>query len=834
MKAVVMAGGEGTRLRPLTNLRPKPMVPIANQPVMEHIIGLVKHHGITDVVATLAFMPRVIEDYFGSGDEWGVNMSYALEDSPLGTAGSVKNAESLIGDDTFVVISGDALTDIDLTKVIAFHKAKGGPVTIALKAVPDPLDFGVVVTDDNGRIERFLEKPTWGQVFSDMINTGIYVMEPEVFKHIPADRPFDFSSELFPLLMDVGFELFGCPVEGYWCDVGSVESYIQAHRDILDGKAMVYIPGVSAREGLWVGEGSEVDPTAHIGSSVVIGRNVTIRAGASVGDYTVLGDNCVVSTNASVNHSIIWSDSFIGKQASVNGSVLCRKVDVRARARVEIGAVIGDEVLIGQGATVLSGVQIYPYKRVESAAILGESLIWRNTGARDLFGDSGISGLVGIDITPELGLKVSQAFGSLLPKGSHVVCSRDVSRASRMIKRAVVAGLNSAGCNVRDLRVASPAVNRFTTHDTRCVAGMHVCQSVADPQIVEIHFYDKTGLDIAPWEEKKVERLYARGEFRRAFLDEVGDIIYPPRAMEYYSAGLSYALEKSQLDDSWIKVVADLSYGVGAVILPQVVSGWHVNLLSFNPFSDAERTMASASEEEPDYGDILHGIELFGADFGVRFEPSAERIRLVTPSGRVLDGDTALHAMVDLWCRTDPTTLPIAVPLAASRVIETIAARTGHTVLRPGRSRRSLAALAVEHKIGFAGSTSGGFIFPEFLASYDGVMALGMLARMLATDGRSLDVVVDELPEFHKVEIEVSCPNDRKGAVMRAVTEYSSGMDADLTEGVRVAVEGGWALVLPHGSDPVVMVYAEGSDSGQAMALAEEWKSVVDAAATGG
>ncbi|MCG2808338.1 MAG: NDP-sugar synthase, partial [Coriobacteriia bacterium] len=258
MKAVVMAGGEGTRLRPLTSLRPKPMVPIVNQPVMEHIIGLVKHHGITEVVATLAFMPQVIEDYFGSGEEWGVDISYALEDTPLGTAGSVKNAQKLIGDETFVVISGDALTDIDLTAVIEFHKEKGGPVTIALMAVPDPLDFGVVITDEDGRVERFLEKPTWGQVFSDMINTGIYVMEPEVFKYIPDDRPFDFSSELFPLLMKEGFDLYGCPVDGYWCDVGSAESYLQVHRDILDDKARVFVPGVSAREGLWVGEGSQV------------------------------------------------------------------------------------------------------------------------------------------------------------------------------------------------------------------------------------------------------------------------------------------------------------------------------------------------------------------------------------------------------------------------------------------------------------------------------------------------------------------------------------------------------------------------------------------------
>ncbi|MFU8890444.1 MAG: nucleotidyltransferase family protein, partial [Anaerosomatales bacterium] len=167
MRAVIMAGGEGSRLRPLTSLQPKPMVPIVNQPVMEHIIGLVKHHGITDIVATLAFMPQVIQDYFGDGEEWGTRMSYALEETPLGTAGSVKNAEALLEGDPFIVISGDALTDIDLTHVIEFHRSKGAAVTIALKSMPDPLEFGVVITDGNGRIERFLEKPSWGQVFSD-------------------------------------------------------------------------------------------------------------------------------------------------------------------------------------------------------------------------------------------------------------------------------------------------------------------------------------------------------------------------------------------------------------------------------------------------------------------------------------------------------------------------------------------------------------------------------------------------------------------------------------------------------------------------------------------
>jgi len=829
MKAVVMAGGEGTRLRPLTSLRPKPMVPIVNQPVMEHILGLVKHHGITEAVATLAFMPKVIEDYFGDGEEWGISISYALEETPLGTAGSVKNAQELIGDDTFLVISGDALTDIDLTEVARFHKEKGGLVTIVLKSVPDPLDFGVVITAEDGRIERFLEKPTWGQVFSDTINTGIYVIEPEVLDHIPAGEPYDFSSQLFPDLMAKGHDLYGCVVDGYWCDVGSLESYVEVHRDILDGKAMIYVPGVPAREGLWVAEGADIDSEAVIGDKIVIGPNCTVRAGARLGDYTVLGDNCVIGTNTQVSHSVLWNDTFLGKSSNVNGAVLCRRVDVRARATINMGAVIGDETTVGHGAHVGSNVQIYPYKRVEPAAVVNESLIWQSAGVRSLFGDNGMSGLVGVDATPEMALKVAQAFGSLLPKGSHVIVSRDSSRAARMVKRAMVAGLNSAGCHVRDLRVASPAVNRFTTRDTRCTGGVHVCQSASDPQVLDIHFYDKMGLDIAPFDEKKVERLYFRGEFRRAFLDEVGDIIYPPRALEYYAEGLAYALERRNYSDRRMTVVADLAYGVAAVVLPHVANVWGLDIVALHPFLDAERSgPVGWNLEEPDT--VRQRMTLMNADLGVFLDPSGERLHLMAPSGSVLDGDTALHAMVDLWCRTDYTGLPIAVPLSASTAVEQIAERTGHKVLRPGRTMRSLAAGVLRHEVGFAGSTAGGYMFSDFLASYDAVMAFGTLARMLATVDQSLDQVVDGLPEFHKHHGAVFCPIHRKGAVMRVVTEAVAGLDVDLTEGVRARVDEGWFLVLPHASEPLVNVWAEGSSAQSARALFERWKGTVEAA----
>ncbi len=827
MQAVIMAGGEGTRLRPLTSLRPKPMVPIVNQPVMEHIIGLVRHHGIDSVVATLAFLPKVIQDYFGDGEEWGIKIAYALEETPLGTAGSVKNAESLLERETFLVISGDALTDFDLTEVIEFHRKKGGAVTIALKSVPDPLEYGVVITAEDGRIERFLEKPTWGQVFSDTINTGIYVVEPWVLDLVPKDVSFDFSADLFPLLMEQGHALYGCVLDGYWCDIGSRETYVQAHRDILNGDAMVYVPGVRAREDLWIGEGAKIDPDTKLGNHVVIGSNVNVRAGAIIGEYTVIGDNCVIGTDTRVSHSVLWSDTFVGMGAQVSGAVLCRRVDVRARAQVDIGAVIGDETMVGRGAHVLTDVQVYPYKRIEPAAIVSSSLIWESTGVHALFGDNGIAGLVGVDITPELALKVAQAFGSTLPKGGHVIVSRDVARPSRMVKRAMVAGLNSAGINVRDLRVASSAVNRFTTRETRCVAGIHVCASPTDPQSVEIHLFDKTGLDIATGDEKKVERLYFRGEFRRAFFDEVGDIIYPPRALEYYAAGLAEAMQRQQFRDTWRKVVADLAGGSASIVLPQVSSGWHINLVGLNAFNDAEATVQMTEEGGTGLEILRHSVELFQADLGVRFDADAERIRLVTPKGRALDGDTALHAVVELWCRTDSSGRPIAVPLQASQVVERIAKAHGREVMRPGRSRRSLAALALSDAVGFAGSTTGGYIFADFIAAYDGILSLGMIVRMLDCLDTTMDDVVADLPPFYKRELPVFCPIERKGAVMRAVTEAAASLDANYTEGVRVSLDGGWVLVLPHSSEPLVSIYSEGDSSESADAAAAEWKSIV-------
>src|SRR5215471_14734043 len=304
VKAVVMAGGEGTRLRPLTSNQPKPMVPIVGKPCMEHILDLLARHGLTDVVVTVAFLPQAIRSYFGDGSSLGMQLEYSVEANPLGTAGSVRHASARL-DDTFLVISGDALCDIDVGRIIDFHREKGAACTIGLKAVENPLEFGIVVTQEDGRVDRFLEKPTWGQVFSDTINTGIYVLEPEVLEHVPTDRPFDFSKELFPLLLEMGRPIYGHVFDGYWQDIGNLDQFRQANIDALEERVRLNIGGIRIRGNVWLGDGVDLDDLDAIEGPAYLGSYCRISRGARVGPHAVLATSVTVRERARVVRSMV-------------------------------------------------------------------------------------------------------------------------------------------------------------------------------------------------------------------------------------------------------------------------------------------------------------------------------------------------------------------------------------------------------------------------------------------------------------------------------------------------------------------------------------------------
>ena len=346
MKAVVMAGGEGSRLRPLTIRRPKPMVPLAGKPVMEHILNLLKRHGITEVVVTVQYLASNIEDFFGNGSQLGMRITYSREDIPLGTAGSVKNAEDQLTE-PFLVISGDALTDYNLTDLIAYHREKKSLATLMLAHMPNPLEYGVIITNEDGHIAQFLEKPSWGEVFSDTINTGIYVIDPKVFTYFEKNKPFDFSQELFPMMLRNGDPIYGYIAEsGYWCDVGNLAEYMRANADVLQGRVEAEIPAQNVGGNIWCEAGVEIAEDAQLYGPIYLAHDCKIKAGAIIHGPSTIGHYTIVDERAQIDRSIVWNNSYIGERAELRGALVGSSTSIKSKAVMFEGSVIGDSSIV--------------------------------------------------------------------------------------------------------------------------------------------------------------------------------------------------------------------------------------------------------------------------------------------------------------------------------------------------------------------------------------------------------------------------------------------------------------------------------------------------------
>ena len=648
------------------------MIPLANRPMMEHIVGLLRSHGFTDIVVTLAFMPNAIRNYFGNGSEFGVRMVYATEETPLGTAGSVRNAMDELKDEPFLVISGDVLTDIDLSAVVQFHESAKAMVTIGLKAMENPLEFGIVITKPGGAVERFLEKPGWGEVFSDTVNTGIYVIEPEVLEWIAPDTSVDWSSDVFPKLLDEGKPVFGAICDGYWEDVGTLEAYRSAHRDVLDGKVEVDVAGFRLAGGIVLGEGAEVDPEAVVDGPALVGPNSRIAAGAHLRPYSVIGSNVRVGRDAYLERTVVHDNAHLGTSVRLRGCVVGRNSDLRHGARLEEGVTLGDEVFVGEHAVVNPGVKVFPFKTIENGAVVNSSIVWESKGARSLFTRSAIKGLANVDISPELAVKVAMAYGTTLKRGNRVVVSRDTSRAARVLKRAVMVGLNAAGVDVDDLEAATVPVTRFQLRSEHAHGGITVRLDHDDPQQVAIRFFGSDGADLPEATQRKVERLFQREELRRAGAAEIGDIGFPPRAIEYYTAGLMATVDASAVRSADLKLVVDYAYGTAGFVMPQVLAKVGAEVLAVNPYAATGRAL--------DFDAVAHAervgelVRAGGAHVGAVFDPDGEQLTLVDDAGHVLTPTEATLPSPCWWRRRSraqpspcPSTSPATQP-ASSRM----------------------------------------------------------------------------------------------------------------------------------------------------------------------
>ncbi len=360
MQAVILVGGQATRLRPLTTNTPKATVPVLNRPFLEYVIRNLSRHGVNDIVLAQHHLAGPIEENLGDGTRFGVSITYVVEDSPRGTAGAFKNVEKHIKG-TFLGMNGDIFNDLDITSMVAFHKDNNAAATIALTPVEDPTAYGLIETDTTGRVKRFLEKPTLSEITTNMINAGTYVLEPEVLEQIPPEVQVSIERETFPPLVSGGYPVFAFPSSGYWMDMGTPEKYLQLHRDLLAGRSTWYVPEIEA--GVLIGEGCTVDPSAEIVGPVIVGNNCSIGPYVQITGPAVIGDGCAIGEGSDIEDSVLWHNVRLGSRVKLKSSAVADNCTLNDESIIQ-GGVFGDHVTVSAGAILESGSMIEPGETV--------------------------------------------------------------------------------------------------------------------------------------------------------------------------------------------------------------------------------------------------------------------------------------------------------------------------------------------------------------------------------------------------------------------------------------------------------------------------------------
>jgi len=829
MKAVIMAGGFGTRLRPLTCNIPKPMVPVVNRPMMEHIVSLLKRHGITDLVATLYYQPEIISNHFGDGSKFGVTLRYRKSEADFGTAGSVRNARDFL-DERFLVISGDVLTDFDLSAAMAFHEQKKAKVTILLTRVANPLQYGVVLTQDDGKIIRFLEKPSWGEVFSDTINTGIYIIEPEVLDLIPAGEEYDFSKNLFPLLLEQNLGLFGYIAEGYWRDIGNLSEYQDAHTDVLRGTVKIQIPGTQ-RGNVYADDTSKIETDENkLSGTVIIGRNTRIHRDATIVN-SVIGNDCEVLPGAVIRNTVIWNGTQIGSRSEISSSVIGSKCIIGDEVVIHDNVFMSDQCIIGKRSQLFSNIKLWPEKVVEEGATVTRSLVWEDRWLRELFTESRVSGISNIEMNPEFGAKLGAAFGAFVGAGSTVVTSRDSDNVSRMINRALMTGLMSAGVHCSDLRTASIPIVRHELKSGKEKGGIHVRRSPYFKNYTDIIFFDGDGKDLPTSKTKAVERLFFGEDFIRADHEKVGSIFFPERTTESYIERFLASIDVKAIRSASLRVVIDYSNGIASTIFPHILGKLNVQVVALHAYLDSSKITRTTEEINQSLNELAYVVTSLKYDLGCMLDPGAERLYAVDEHGCAISHERLLTLMTKLVVMANPQLKDIAVPVSASGEIDVLASEFGLRVYRTRDSHLAMMEAASEKGYKYVGGTKGGFIFSDFLFAADGMYSLAKLLECIAITKKRLGDLDKETPRLHFVKKTVPCAWHAKGRVMRRLMKDSEEHRRDLIEGVKIFPPDAGAhtsvFLNPDRTRPLFHIQAESEDPRVAQRWADEYEKKI-------
>lgn len=753
MKAVIMAGGEGTRLRPLSLGLPKPMTPLFDKPVMEHIVALLRRSGITQIAVTLQYMPQAVTDYFGDGGALGVELTYFVEREPLGTAGSVKNCMGWLGQEDFLVISGDAVCDLDLKAAMAFHAVRRSAATLLLCRHPAPLEYGLVLTDEEGRVERFLEKPSWGQVLTNQVNTGIYLLSHRAMDKVPEGTPCDFGKDLFPALLAAGEPLYGHLAEGYWCDMGDCSAYLGCVADALSGKVKLELDAPRVAPGIW--SASEIPGTAQIIPPCYIGPGVTVGEGSLLGPNTALGAGSTVGGHALVQQSVLHS-AHVGDRATLYGSILCRDAFAARGAVLNEGSVLGEGARAGEDAVLMENVKVWPNRAVAPGGRLTASLT--SGGLREplRFADGGVvRGKVGEELTPELLLLLGNALGAQGALG----LGWAGGEGARMLSQAAGSGAAAAGAQVLLCDAATPSAAAWLGGCYGLRTTLFVQQ---EEERVYLHFFDRRGLPLSRALERKLEGAVLRGEQTHMPAGRIGRQEHISGTRSAYAVDAARRCKLSGLPLRPLRVaVPDRDGADGALAealerLGCVVQGvWEAGIPAFQTAHGGFHLLA-----RDENGETIEPERLLAMAVLVEYENG---------SGRA------------------------AVPAGAPAALEQLAQGCGGALLRLGRD-------------GAEAETC----YEALPWLRDGVFAACRLCERLGLTGERLADLDRRTPHFRLLKREVPLSSGR-GELVQALLESDPAVQP-AGEGLRAAAGEGWVYLLPLTRRSALRVVGEGPD----------------------
>ncbi|MGQ9819689.1 MAG: sugar phosphate nucleotidyltransferase [Candidatus Kapaibacteriales bacterium] len=824
MKAVIMAGGFGTRLRPLTMTIPKPMVPIANVPMMEHIVNLLKKHGFDEIISVLYYQPEVITDYFKDGNEFGVKIKYVHATADYGTAGAVRNAHEHLNS-RFIVISGDVLTDFDLTEALKFHIAQNSLATILLTKFPLPLQYGIVITNPDGRIVRFLEKPSWGEVFSDTINTGIYIFEPEILSYIPYQQEFDFSKDLFPLMLKNKLPLYGFVASGYWRDIGNLDEYLQGQKDALHGSVHLSIPGKRINNSL-IGNSVNIALTAKLNGRVIIGNN------SSVGEHSELSD-CIIGNNVSIGNGVrmrgvtIWDNVTVGNFSELTDDVICNDCVIGDNVTISENVFISVGCSIGRNAVILPNVKLWPMKVVEEGSKLSRSLVQEERWFRELFTGARISGISNVEINPEFGAKLGGAIGMTFGKKSTILASRDPDPTSRIIKRSITAGIASVGVIVNDLQTTSIPQTRQELRTGKYAGGIHVRRSPRDPDKTDIIIFSSDGRDINLSRTKTIERYFFGEDIKRVHYSEIGQLFYPERTNEIYINRFLQSIDADSVRNRRFKILMDYSYGLASTIFPIILGKLNVESLALHGYVDATKHRHLSEGQISETNEATRIMKSLGYELGFIIEPGAEKISLIDNRGILYHPQRLLSLVTKLFLETNRHREPykIAVSIVATSEVEQIASDYNVEVIRIKNSHSAMMDITQDESVLFVGGVWGGFIFTDFLFASDGMFSIGRILEMLAKTGLAFPTLDETLPRRYQHSVVVTCPWETKGRVVRRAMEFALDFNHQLVEGVKIFIDHDSVLFYPDLEKNEFIIIGESDSYSQAVSLTDKFSN---------